>query len=150
MDMNVQFNGADDTRYGIKRIGDSIPKSNYTAVVEVCSLVETRAKTHHLTGATLNYRTHRLQQSVKSIVYPAYSFVRGRVGSPVVYAAIHEFGGVIRPKKAKFLSFQIDGKWIRTKQVTMPKRPWLMNSLEDVKPQIESIFGRQVEIVING
>ncbi len=150
MELNTRFDGAESTKYGLKRIGDLIPKCNFDSVVEVCSLVETRAKTHHLTGATLKYRSHRLQGSVKSVVYPAYNFVRGRVGTPVVYGPIHEFGGVIRPKKAKFLSFQLNGKWIRTKQVTIPKRPWLMNSLQDVKPQMEGIFGRQVEIVING
>jgi phage gpG-like protein len=74
--------------------------------------------------------------------------VTGRVGSPVVYAAIHEYGGVIKAKSGKFLVFQIDGKWIRTKQVTIPKRQWLSKSVEDVKGQIERIFGREVELVI--
>jgi phage gpG-like protein len=68
----------------------------------------------------------------------------------VVYAAIHEFGGIIRPKNAKYLVFQIGGKWISTKKVTMPAREWLSKSLEDVKPQIEAIFGREVEMSISG
>lgn len=70
------------------------------------------------------------------------------MGSPVVYAAIHEYGGIIRPKNAKYLVFQIEGTWIRTKKVTMPKREWLSKSLYDVKTQIERVFGREVEIAI--
>lgn len=49
--------------------------------------------------------------------------VRGQsvtVGTVVPYSAIHQFGGVIRPKKKKALAF---GGLIR-RQVTMPARPF--------------------------
>lgn len=41
------------------------------------------------------------------------------------YAAIHQFGGIIRPKTAKALRFQSGGQWWTVKQVTMPARPML-------------------------
>jgi phage gpG-like protein len=112
-------------------------------------LVETRAKTHHLAGATLQPRTRYLQRSVKSSITTMGTTLVGRVGSPVVYAAIHEYGGIIRPKNSKYLVFRINGSWVRTKKVTMPAREWLSKSLEDVKPQIESIFGRTVELAVS-
>lgn len=40
-----------------------------------------------------------------------------KIGTDLIYARIHEFGGTIVPKKAKFLVFKIDGKTIRTKKV---------------------------------
>lgn len=148
MKVTTTFNGFDGFRRGMDKLAKDMPGRIYNAVVMSCSLVEIRAKTHHLAGATLKARMHRLQQSVKSSVKRLGNVVTGRVGSPVVYAAIHEFGGIIRPKNAKYLVFQIDGKWIRTKQVKMPKREWLSKSLRDVKPQIERLFGRQVELAI--
>lgn len=148
MEPNVRFDGLDDFKRGIDKTGKALPGRIYKAVVQSCSLVETRAKTHHLAGATLKARTHYLQKSVKSIVTWLGNKISGRVGSPVVYAAIHEYGGIIRPKNAKYLVFRIEGKWIRTKKVTMPKREWLSKSLYDVKTQIERAFGREIEIAI--
>lgn len=49
----------------------------------------------------------------------------------VIYAKIHEFGGVITPKNGPFLAFQIDGKWIFTKKVTIPARPYLRPSIDN-------------------
>lgn len=58
------------------------------------------------------------------------------VGTNVVYAATHQFGAsgrTIRAKKKKFLSFQVNGRWIRKEQVTVniPERPFLGVSSED-------------------
>jgi HK97 gp10 family phage protein len=49
----------------------------------------------------------------------------------VIYAKIHEFGGVIRPVKAKALFFiDSDGYWNTVKKVTMPARPYLRPALD--------------------
>jgi phage virion morphogenesis protein len=43
-----------------------------------------------------------------------------------IYAAIHQFGGVIKPKNASSLRFQLaGGEFVSTKSVTMPARPYL-------------------------
>lgn len=47
------------------------------------------------------------------------------IGSDRVYAAIHQLGGVIRPKAAGALSFSIGGVRVSAKKVTMPARPFL-------------------------
>jgi phage gpG-like protein len=148
MDIKTTFHGDDELRRGMDKTAREIPGRIYSAMVQACSLVENRAKTYHLAGYTLKAGTHVLQRSVKSRVGNELGKVVGRVGSPIVYAAIHEFGGIIRPKNAKYLVFQINGTWIRTKQVTMPKREWLSKSLNDVKGQIEKIFGREIKIAI--
>ncbi|SNY91392.1 Phage virion morphogenesis family protein [Cohaesibacter sp. ES.047] len=46
-------------------------------------------------------------------------------GSPLVYAAIHHFGGVITPKNAEKLVFQLGGRTIVADAVTIPERPYL-------------------------
>jgi len=148
METEVRFEGWEEFKRGMEKTAKDLPGGVYAGVRNACLLVEVRAKTHHLAGVTLKARTHRLQRSVKTIVRRIGTVVSGRVGSPVVYAAIHEYGGIIRPKNAKYLVFKIEGKWIRTKKVTMPARRWLSKSLEDVRPQIERIFGREIEIAI--
>lgn len=47
------------------------------------------------------------------------------VGSNRIYAAIHQFGGEIKPKAAKQLAFRIGGHLILTDSVEMPARPYL-------------------------
>lgn len=54
------------------------------------------------------------------------------VGSNLVYALIHQIGGVIRAKSARGLRFRIaGGGWVRVQSVTIPARPWLGISDED-------------------
>jgi len=53
-----------------------------------------------------------------------------------IYARIQEFGGTIRPRKAKLLHFFVDGKEIFAKKVTLPARPYLKPAIDDNKPEI--------------
>ena len=61
------------------------------------------------------------------------------VGTNVIYAAIHNFGGVIKAKNGKALAFNIGGKDIFVKSVTMPQREFMGFSSDD-KLNIEDIF----------
>lgn len=47
------------------------------------------------------------------------------VGSNKVYAAIHQFGGTIRPKDATHLIFEMAGGLVHATSVTIPARPYL-------------------------
>ena len=54
------------------------------------------------------------------------------VGTNVIYARIHQLGGVIRAKSAPYLMFRLSsGSFVRTKQVTIPARPFLGVDAED-------------------
>jgi phage gpG-like protein len=57
------------------------------------------------------------------------------IGSNLIYARIHQLGGIIRPKSAKALRFPVatpEGlKWITKKSVTIPARPYLVFRPED-------------------
>lgn len=50
---------------------------------------------------------------------------RLEIGTAVKYAAIHQYGGEIKPKKADKLAFRIGGHLIMTDKVDMPARPYL-------------------------
>lgn len=62
------------------------------------------------------------------------------VGTNVVYGAIHEYGGIIRPKNGKYLTFKKGNKFIRVKQVTMPARPFIGPALHAKTQEIIKIF----------
>lgn len=60
------------------------------------------------------------------------------VGTNLKYAATHQFGEpgrTIRARKKKALRFQVDGKWVSKKQVTIriPARPFLGLSDDDMQ-----------------
>jgi phage gpG-like protein len=74
------------------------------------------------TAATLKSREASLWRSIKvqNVTSREVKF-----GSDRPYAAIHQFGGIIRAKNGGYLKFQVGGKWIYAKQVTMPPRPYM-------------------------
>lgn len=57
------------------------------------------------------------------------------VGTNMRYAAIHQYGGVIRPKRAKHLRFRLAGgtgkrkggrgRWVQAERVVIPPRPFV-------------------------
>lgn len=69
----------------------------------------------------------------RSIDYAATSD-KVMVGSNLAYARIHQKGGEITPKKAKKLVFKdSDGKTVAVDAVTIPARPYLGVSKEDME-----------------
>ncbi|MBV6650721.1 MAG: phage virion morphogenesis protein [Hoeflea sp.] len=63
------------------------------------------------------------------------------VGTNVIYAAIHQFGGTILPKAATHLWFRIGGALIKASKVTLPARPFLGISSDDEAMIAETVFG---------
>jgi len=56
-----------------------------------------------------------------------------QVGTNLRYAAIHEYGGIIKAKNKPFLVFKIGGKLIFTKSVQIPARPYLRPAFDSQK-----------------
>jgi phage gpG-like protein len=68
-------------------------------------------------------------------------------GTNIKYAAIHQFGGEITPKK-KFLKFSSGGKTIFAKKVTMPKRAMLPDERGD-PPAYDLELKESLEAALN-
>lgn len=68
---------------------------------------------HKLSGQKLNVRTGSLRRSLQESrakkVITMGNNVIGTVGTNLKYAAIHEYGGTIRPKRAKWLAIPLKG-----------------------------------------
>ena len=73
-----------------------------------------------------------------------------RVGSRnVKYARIQELGGIIRPRKAKVLSWTEGGKRYFAKQVRIKPKKYFQKAFEDGKDIVPKEFAKAVDIVIS-
>ncbi len=69
--------------------------------------------------------------------------VRGNWGSrDARYALIHELGGVIVPKRAKALVFEIGGQVVRVMKVVIPARPYLRPAADTEYPTLARRIAR--------
>jgi phage gpG-like protein len=97
-----------------------------------------------LSGDVLNQKSGALARSIVTTIDDSSANISVTVASngDVKYAAIHEFGGVIRPHeivpdKAKALSFVVGGKQVfavrvNLSAITMPERSYLRSSLAEM------------------
>jgi phage gpG-like protein len=87
-------------------------------------------KERGLSGQVLHIRTGRLKSSINGTAQMVGNIVTGKVGTNVVYAPIHELGGVIRAKNSPYLRFKIGDRWVSKKEVKIPARPFLSTGLQ--------------------
>jgi HK97 gp10 family phage protein len=82
----------------------------------------------------------RLRASVEAQALDDRNVIVGVLN--LVYAAIHEFGGVIQAKDGGLLRFRTkDGQWHAVKEVTIPARPYMRPAFfENIDKAIET-FG---------
>lgn len=71
------------------------------------------------------------------------------VGTNAIQAAIHQFGGVIRPRSAEALHFVMGGRDVFAKQVTIPRRAFLGLDAAD-EEAIAELAGDYVLAPLNG
>ena len=67
------------------------------------------------------------------------------VGTTVIYAAIHEFGGIIKAKNGPFLHFVVDGQHVMTRSVMIPARPYIRPAVDERKDQIFAAIEAQLK-----
>ncbi|PZP54343.1 MAG: phage virion morphogenesis protein [Agrobacterium fabrum] len=92
----------------------------------------------------LRGETRRLSQ----IIYQAAND-NVEIGSDVIYARIHNEGGVIRPKNASALVFSMGGQTFKLKSVTIPRRRFLGFSDADLV-EIQDIIQDHFQDAIDG
>lgn len=73
------------------------------------------------TGGRPLFKSGRLRRSIRADT----SKRRVRLYSRIPWAHIHQNGGVIRAKRSKYLKFRIGSKFVQTKRVVIPARPFL-------------------------
>lgn len=69
------------------------------------------------------------------------TFASVNVGpSAVEYAAIHEFGGIIRPLHKQMLSWVEDGVRVFAKMVQIPARPYMRPAVDEHEDEIRQVM----------
>jgi len=129
-----------------------------------------------LRGKILKRRTGELARRTQERIQETREGVKISFGSNLVYAAIHEFGGTIVPKKAKFLTIPFPGVYGKAKDfsntfvakgvihqkignkdwnplfslkksVTIPARHYLSEPIKKMRPELERGLKRAVESI---
>jgi len=90
------------------------------------------------------YKSGDLRRSI-STDPNSVSLVKDKIsiGSNLVYARIQDQGGVIKPKRKKYLRFKIGGQWRTVKKVTIKKykgRGYLTPAFKMVTAKLDRIF----------
>jgi phage gpG-like protein len=76
--------------------------------------------------------------------------VGATLSNPMIYAAIHQFGGDIYPKTKKVLRFRAGGKWWSKKHVRIPARPFFPVLDGKMTPAAEELIARAGERALAG
>lgn len=79
----------------------------------------------------------RLRDSINSEAGPD----QVRVGTNTIYAAVHQFGGTIKPVSSSHLVFRLGNRLVMADSVTLPARPFLGISSDDEAEIAEIVFG---------
>ena len=121
----------------------------------------TKVKNEKLSGQVLKNRTGTLRRSINSRIEESGTKMTALVGTNVVYAAIHEYGGIIKiaPRSQKlYYKMKADGtlgnRWVRKShsnfmqeaerkghEIHMPERSFLRSALTEMEGQIRSELG---------
>lgn len=141
---------------------DKIRADLKKSVLRLTISLQRKVKQDKLAGQVLNKVTGKLGRSIQFNVKETPSGVSGAVGSginesnPLVYARIHEYGGVIHipeifPVNAKVLRFTLKSgatlfrKSVKAHDVHMPERSYLRSSLKEMTPEIIADLTTTVE-----
>jgi len=127
----------------VHRVPRQVAKGAESAFRAYMGRAEARAK-RLVSGPVLKRRSGKLHRSIRATVFRQGSVLVGRLGSDVIYAAIHEFGGtipahIVRPRRARVLRFVVNGKVVyaafaRIPTIRMPERPYLRRALREELP----------------
>lgn len=90
-------------------------------------------KTPSPPGQPPAWMTGELARSVTSVLGPSGGMTAtATVGPHTVYARIQEYGGSIRPVRARFLRWTEDGIVHYSKHVRLPPRPYMRPAIREV------------------
>jgi len=143
MPLKIQLVGGKEASAKLRSLPSKANDAKNRGLTKAALIVEGEAKRKVYAGRPdhLIGRSGRLRSSITHRVSEDFA----EVGTNVVYAKIHEYGGEIVAKNAPFLTFKIDESWVRVKSVTIPKRPYLEPALEDKQPEVRKAFESEMQ-----
>lgn len=121
---------------------DRMERDLRTAVQRLAIKAQARVKGDKLTGQVLHVRTGTLRRSINQRVEQTEQGTYATVGTNVRYAAIHEFGFTgaqnVREHVRKLKTGGVAHVRGHVRKVVMPRRSFLMSTLQDMEAEIQS------------
>ncbi len=160
--LDIKLQGERELSIKLEGIERKFPFALRQIVDEAAYLVESLVK-ENISGKILKVRTGQLRRSITTQLGGSIKKPWARVGTNIIYAAIHEFGGVITPKNAPYLWFKIEtGRrvtglsskskssdvWIRTTKVVIPARPYFAPAFRKALPKIKVVSKRVIDDLV--
>jgi len=105
--IEFKFEGGDRLIKALRNKGSAISRNLYPTMQTITQRLRADIVSKKLSGNPLKRRTGRLAQSITSLVTRTEKDIIGRVGTNVKYARLHEYGGEIKPKRAKWLTIPL-------------------------------------------
>ena len=138
--ITIQIKTTPETEKMLKKFPGDTRDALVKGVTRATYFAESQAKKSFGQSGHLKARSGHLRRSIKTTVKEAYGKVIGELSSNVIYARIHEEGGVIKAKNVPYLRFKVGGSWVRVKEVTMPARPFLEPAITENLAKIHKII----------
>ena len=131
--ITMKLEGMDETMRALNRLDDNMAGRHLETAAKAGILpIQNQAKEN------APWKSGTLRRSIhEETVSRSRRKVEVATGTDVIYARIHELGGVIVPKTAAALAFEIDGQLIITQRVEMPARPYMRPAFDEKKGKAE-------------
>lgn len=84
----------------------------------------------------------RLAASLSERVSGGGLCLEGELYSDLPYAGVQEYGGLIQAQRAKYLRFQVEGRWVLARRVLVPARPFLAPGAQAAADALEGHLTR--------
>ena len=146
-ELNLSIEGKKKESIKLKKMSAKMIPNLKRGIDRATLRLERHIKSRKLSGQVLKVRTGRLRSSwmQRGAEYVAGTGVSGRIATNLIYARIHEYGGIIRAKPGGWLRFKTaDGSWHTVKQVRMPARPYVEPTLREKKDDITRDIVKEV------
>lgn len=122
--VNMKIEGISEVSNRIKEMKQSLRIERRKAIENSSVYLMNYIQDKKLSGQVLKRRTARLADSIGYKVEEKGTSFIGGVGTPVVYSVIHETGGTIRAKNAKYLTIPLSDAMTPAGVVRKPARQW--------------------------
>ncbi len=148
--ITVKLTGARELTFDLNGMSRKLANRVMPEIVAKAGFeVEGRVK-ENLSGRILKVRSGHFHRAIHTVLHGS----RGKAGATItpgrlVYAPVHEFGALIRPKRVPYLKFNIPGiGWRSAKQVRIPARAPFAKSFKQSLRKIDRIAEAVVDRAI--
>lgn len=148
--VTVKLQGDRELKFALNRMTRKLANEVMPEIVAKAAFRIEENVSEAVSGKILKSRSGHLRRSIHTVRYGSKRNAGATIGTSVIYAPVHEFGAIIRAKKAKYLKFKIPGVgWRSVKQVKIPARQPFAKSFKESLPfidrMISAVVGRAVK-----